>query len=145
MDSVQFLAELRGSEGVPAYPPGVPTVEAIYAAGHWLLSRERFADAAKVFRVMLHAAPADERSWLALGECHERIGQHRIALELYGTGAVLAGAAVRCHLARARALRVLDRDDEADAAMEKAEQVAAERDDEELITLVLREKGRRAA
>lgn len=145
MDSLQFLAALRGGSGVPAYPAGVPTVEAIYAAGCWLLSRDRPADAAKVFRVMLHAAPQDERPWLGLGECHERIGQHRIALELYGTGSTLAAASVRCHIARARSLRLLDRDDEAEAAMEMAEQVAAERDDEELIALVLREKGRKAS
>jgi tetratricopeptide (TPR) repeat protein len=144
MDSPEFLAALRGV-GVPAYPPGVPTKEAIYAAGHWLLSEERFADAAKVFRVMLSADPKDERGWLALGECHERIGQPRIALELYGTGSVLAVAAVRCHLARARALRLLDRDDEADAALETAAEMAAERDDDELVALVAREMGRMAS
>jgi len=144
MDTVQFLAELRGND-VPAYPLGMSKVEALYAAGHWLLSQERFVDAAKIFRMMLRLAPSDERSWLALGTCHERIGQHRIALELYGTGSVLGVAAVRCHLARARTLRVLDRDDEADAAMDRAEQLAAESDDDELVTLVLREKGRRAA
>jgi tetratricopeptide (TPR) repeat protein len=144
MDALGFLAAIRG-QGVPAYPPGVPKKEAIYAAGHLLLSQERYADAAKVFRAMLAEDPKDERGWLALGECHERIGQNRIALELYGTGSVLAEASVRCHLARARALRLLDRDTEADDAMETADRVANERDDEDLSALVTREKGRKAS
>ena len=144
MDTVEFLAAMRGADALVS-SSGVPTVEAIYAVGHWLLARERTEDAAKVFRVMLHADPKDERGWLALGECHERHGQPRIALELYGTGSVLAVAAVRCHLARARALRLLDRDDEADLAMETAEELAIERDDEELLALVMTEKGRIAA
>jgi hypothetical protein len=141
MDPAQFLASMRA----PAASTGaVPTVEAIYATGHWLLDRERFADAAKVFRVMLHAAPRDERGWLALGQCHEHIGQPRIALELYGTGSVLAAPSARCQLARARALRALDHDDEADQAIEAAEHAATLRDDEELVALVACEKGARS-
>lgn len=127
----------------PAHTPAeTQAVEAIYATGHWLLTRERPVDAARVFRVMLHAAPADERGWLALGECHERIGQHRIALELYGTGSVLAASAVRCHIARARILYLLERDAEGDAALEAAEQLAIAREDDELLVLVARERAR---
>jgi tetratricopeptide (TPR) repeat protein len=128
-----------------AAPSETHAVEAIYATGHWLLSKERHGDAAKVFRVMLHAAPTDERAWLALGECHERIGQHRIALELYGTGSVLAATAVRCHVARARVLHLLERDVEAEAALETAEKLAAARDDESLVTLVAGERERLAS
>ena len=133
MELAQFTAEMR--------PPGqaiaVPTVEAIYATGHWLLERDRSEDAAKVFRVMLHAAPGDERGWLGLGECHERIGQLRIALELYGAGSVAAGPSPRCHLARVRTLRALD------AAARDAERLG----DSELVALVeqvAREPARRA-
>jgi tetratricopeptide (TPR) repeat protein len=137
MDLAQFKAQLG--------PPGstaIPTVEAIYATGHWLFEREQFENAAKVFRVMLHAAPRDERGWLALGECHERIGQPRIALELYGAGSVVAAPSARCDLARARALRALDRGDEADEALDRALQLASEGDDADLVALARREKGR---
>jgi len=50
-------------------------LEAVYAAGHWLLSCERIAEAAVAFCFMLRAAPTDERGWLGLGQCHERILQ----------------------------------------------------------------------
>ncbi|NVL83730.1 tetratricopeptide repeat protein, partial [Escherichia coli] len=63
----------------------IPSVEALYATGHWLLTAERFADAAIVFRMMAVAAPSDERAWLALGSCHEGIGQVAIAASLYET------------------------------------------------------------
>lgn len=140
MDATEFLASTATTTRGPSAT--VPTVEAIYATGFELLSRERYADAAKVFRVMLHADPRDERGWLALGECHERIGQQHLALQLYGTGSILGVAAVRCHLARARVLRGLDRDDEANAAIATAEMHAAEREDESLLRLVMLEKGR---
>jgi tetratricopeptide (TPR) repeat protein len=130
MELAQFNAQMRD---VP--PAGLPTVEAIYAAGHWLLEQEQPANAAKVFRVMLHVAPRDERAWLGLGECHERIGQHRIALELYGAGSVVAGPSARCQIARGRALRALDRDDEASEAFELAMQLADACDDEPLFVL----------
>jgi hypothetical protein len=143
MELAQFTAEMR--------PPGqaiaVPTVEAIYATGHWLLERDRSEDAAKVFRVMLHAAPGDERGWLGLGECHERIGQLRIALELYGAGSVAAGPSPRCHLARVRTLRALERDEEAERALDAAARDAERLGDSELVALVeqvAREPARRA-
>jgi tetratricopeptide (TPR) repeat protein len=127
-----------------ALPPAVPpTVEAIYAAGHWLLEQELPEKAAKVFRVMLHAAPGDERGWLGLGQCHERIGQHRIALEIYGAGSVAAGPSPRCEIARGRALRALDRDDEADDAFENAMTLADAPDDEAVLAMA--RAGRRGA
>src|SRR5580658_4201410 len=125
-------------------PSAETTIEAIYAAGHWLLSRERVADAAEVFRVMLKAAPRDERAWLGLGECHERISQPLIALELYGAGtvvAVTAGArSVRCFLARARILSKVGRD--ADGALDAADVAADQAGDEELMALARRERAR---
>jgi hypothetical protein len=120
------------------------TIDAIYAAGHWLLSRHRIAEAAAAFRVMLRASPRDERAWLGLGQCHERISQPLIALELYGTGAVVArqghAPSVRCLLARARALTKMGLDAESvlDAADEAAERIGSE----ELLVLVGRERGR---
>jgi tetratricopeptide (TPR) repeat protein len=134
MNPAQVLAPAVGALGV----------EAIYATGHWLLSCERVAEAATVFRVMLRTAPADERGWLGLGECHERIDQPRVALQLYGAGSVIAGRAgtgsVRCLLARARVLSRRGDDAEAEAALEAAEQAAVEDGDERLAALVLRER-----
>jgi hypothetical protein len=119
-------------------------VEAIYAAGHYLLSQERPRDAAKAFRLMLRVAPQDERGWLGLGQCHEKALQPHVACELYGAGSVVtanAGAAsVRCLLARARILKALGRDP--DDALQVADEVAYERDDEELIALVSNERRR---
>jgi tetratricopeptide (TPR) repeat protein len=124
--------------------PSATTIEAIYAAGHWLLSRERVADAAEVFRVMLKAAPRDERAWLGLGECHERISQLLIALELYGAGTVVAANAgapsVRCFLARARILSKVGRD--AEAALDAADAAAEQAGDDELLALARRERAR---
>jgi tetratricopeptide (TPR) repeat protein len=135
MDVDQFQAEMK----LPRSK--VPTAEAIYATGFWLFERERWEDAAKVFRVMLHAAPRDERGWLALGECHERHGQPEIALELYSAGmSVAAPPSARCTLARARLLREMGHDDDADAAFEQAATLAV--DDEQLSALVAAEKGR---
>ncbi len=113
------------------------TIEAIYATAHWLIGEERFVDAARVLHVMLKFRPCDERGWLALGECHERLGQRRTALELYGAGAEVAGApSPRLHLARSRVLRALGRDGDADRALADAEFAADLAGDEELVRLV---------
>jgi tetratricopeptide (TPR) repeat protein len=116
-------------------------VEALYATGHWLLSQERPSDAATVFRAMALLAPEDERSWLALGASHEALGQSDVALEMYGTGHMLARPiSVRCDLARARVLRGAQRTDEAEAALEQASRAAELRQDESLIDLVAAER-----
>ena len=57
-------------------------LEGIYATAHWLLGRERFKDAADVFRAMVTAAPEDERGWVGLGMCHEGADQLRVAKEI---------------------------------------------------------------
>ncbi len=143
MDLAQFTAAVRGHRPLPSRPA---TIEAIYATAHWLLARERAADAAKVFRVMLRVAPRDERAWLGLGECHERIDQLRIAAELYGAGSVIAGGerslSVRCLLARARVLAKLARGDDIERILDAAENAAAAQDDEALIALVASERRR---
>ncbi len=115
------------------------SIEALYATGHWLYTAERFADAAIVFRMMALADATDERAWLALGGCHEGIGQHAIAATLYELAAAVATPAVRCTIARARSLRTLGRDDEAEAAFERARDLALEGGDEDLAQLADRE------
>jgi hypothetical protein len=143
MDLAQFTASIRNRRARASRPA---TVEAVYATGHWLLTRERAADAAKVFRVMLQIAPRDERGWLGLGECHERIDQFRIAAELYGAGSVIAGGArsvsVRCLLARARMMSRLGRCEEIEWILDTAEQAALEQADDQLIDLVACERRR---
>jgi Flp pilus assembly protein TadD len=124
-------------------PVDKPGLEALYATGHWLLSQDRPADASCVFRAMALLTPQDERPWLALGACHEALGQWHTALEMYGTGRVLACPSVRCDVARARVFRAQGRDDEAEAALEHAKELAEARDDEALIRLVAQEENRR--
>ena len=111
------------------------SVEALYAAGHWLLTAERFSDAAVVFRTMALAVPTDERAWLALGSCHEGIGQLDIAVSLYEIAATVAAPAIRCTIARARSLRGLGRDDEAGAYLEQARELALASGDDDLLSV----------
>ena len=110
--------------------------DALYAVGYRLLDNEHVTDAANVFRVLLRAAPTDERGWLALGRCHERVDQWRIALELYAAGAIAAEPSARCHLARARVLRVLGDTAAAEEAIEAAAVCAEGTDDYDLIELI---------
>jgi len=114
-------------------------LEAIYAAGHWLLCRERPRDAASVFRGMTVLDPHDERAWLALGACHEALEHKELALEMYGVGQLLCPRAVRTRLARARLLDDFGRSDEADAARASAEDLAT--DDDAMMALVASERG----
>ena len=135
--------------GTARPPSDGQTVEAVYAAAYDLLQRERYADAAGVFRLMLRIARADDRGWLGLSECHERAGQSYLALEIITMG-VLAGRlearpSARCALARARLLAKLDRDDEATAAFDEARDLAEAAGDEPLLELVTREERRGAA
>jgi hypothetical protein len=116
-------------------------LEALYAAGHWLLSRERVTDAAAVFRGMAVLAPDDERPWLALGACHEALKQTQLALDIYGTSQVLTRPGVRSRLARARLLEGLGREDEADEVRVTAEELADALGDPTLIALVSAERG----
>jgi tetratricopeptide (TPR) repeat protein len=108
-------------------------IEKLYATGHWLLGEERFEDAAQVFRVMLQLAPTDERAWLGLGECHRRVDQPNIALELFAMGSAAAEPAPRCFVACARVLTSLGRDAESDFAYERAVELASESGDDDLL------------
>lgn len=134
---------------IPAMPPSeFPLVdrkratEALYATAHLLVEQEKPAHASGVFRAMALLAPTDERAWLGLGTCHEALGQAHVALEMYGTGRMLARAPVRLEVARSRLLRRLGRDHEADDALERAESLAASEDDEILTHLVAEERRR---
>ena len=114
-------------------------VEAIYAAGHLLHARERWADAAAVFRLLLSASAIDERGWRALGDCHPKAGRALTAVLRDGAGTVAAGPAAGCRLARVRLLRELGRDDEADAWWDELLEIAEQSDDETTRGLVAAE------
>jgi hypothetical protein len=80
--------------------------EAIYAFAYTMLETDRIDEAVSAFRVLVRFAPTDERAWLGLGACHERLDQPDVAAELYGAGAVIASPpSARCHLALARVAR----------------------------------------
>jgi tetratricopeptide (TPR) repeat protein len=117
-------------------------IEALYATGYSLHEQGRAADALLVFRAMITIVPRDERGWVALGDCHELLGQHTTALDLYTLGCIAAAPAPRCELARARLLRADDRDDEASVALERAIDAAQRIDDNALVELAQREQGR---
>ncbi len=113
--------------------------DALYSLGHHLLEGARMSDAADFFRVLLLLSPDDERGWLALAECHDRADQPCIALELYSAGAVVAAPSARCQLGRARVLRALGRECEADQAAQLAVGLAELADDLPLLELALAE------
>jgi tetratricopeptide (TPR) repeat protein len=128
-----------------ALAPGRATkhaLEGLYATGHWLHSRARYRDASAVFRVIVLCLPDEERGYLALGACHEGLGQDAIALELYNMATLSIPAAPRCHVARAKILRRSGMEEHADAALEEAERIALEQGDEHLIALVASARAR---
>lgn len=105
--------------------------EALYALAFNKLGEEKFQDAASLLRLMLHLVPRDERAWLGLGLCHERLGQLRMASELYAAGTLAAKPSGRCALACARALLKQGRDDEASDLFEAAIDAFESKDDDE--------------
>ncbi len=120
----------------PLDASAAPSIELLYSTAHYLHERGRYADAADVFRLMLGFAPTDERTWLGLGECHERIDQLQIALELYSAGSVVAHPAGRCLLARGRLLKRLAQPAEATDTLEAAARLAEQIGDEELMRTI---------
>jgi tetratricopeptide (TPR) repeat protein len=111
-----------------------------YSVGFQMLEAERWRDAADVFRAMVLTWPRDERSWIALGRCHEEMGQAEVAVELYSLGTLCAPASVRCRLALGRALAARGADEQAAAVLDAAEAAADQTGDPDLISLVERER-----
>jgi Flp pilus assembly protein TadD len=138
--STSFDAPPQGAASAASPRAEKRGIEALYATGHWLLSQERASDAAGVFRAMALLAPDDERSWLALGAAHEALEQPDLALEMYGTGHVLASPSILCGVARARVLRRQHRDAEADLALDHALRAAEAKGDDALVDLVVAER-----
>jgi lipopolysaccharide biosynthesis regulator YciM len=114
-------------------------IDALYATGVWLLEEHRARDAMDIFRAMLLSAPNDERGWLGLGTAHEAVGEIEVAVQLYALCARAAHPG-RCDVARARALRSLDRDDEAATALDDAERFIDHCDDDDVRALIMHER-----
>jgi tetratricopeptide (TPR) repeat protein len=122
-------------------PPPVDTVETLYAAGFYLCERSRYADALRIFRALVLRAPMDERAWLALGHCKEKLDDPLTAIRLYAMGAVAVPAAARCCAAAGRLLRESGDCDAAEAAFERAEAIAEASADPELTQHIRRMRG----
>jgi tetratricopeptide (TPR) repeat protein len=116
-------------------------LDALYALGHHLLFQsDAPRSALPVFRVMLACAPTDERGWLGVGECHLRLDESDIALEIFGAATVASKRSARCHVARARILRAEGRRRDAEDALDEAVAIAEANDDDELFAIVVRER-----
>ncbi len=116
--------------------------EALYSVGHTLLEQGRYEDAKHMFRAMMASCPDDERGWLGLGACHEGVQEDEIAARLYTLAAQATSSSVRTTVALARVLRRLDRDDEADAAYERAGELVDAFEDPNLADMIRAEGGR---
>ena len=116
-------------------------LEGLYAVAHTFFDMDRIQEATKAFRVMVRFAPTDERSWLGLGQCHDRLGQGDIACELYGAGSVVCSPSPRLLLALARSKRELGDASAADDHFEQALGLCESIEDEALEQLVRREWG----
>ena len=115
-------------------------LDALYALGHQLLvQNDAPRSALPIFRVMLACAPTDERAWLGVGECHLRLDETDIALEIFGAATLASKRSARCHVARARILRAEGRRRDAEDALDEAVAIADANDDE-LVAIVLRER-----
>jgi tetratricopeptide (TPR) repeat protein len=118
-------------------------IEALYHRGFRLHAEERYEDASAFFRAMLRTAPTDERGWLGLGDCHQKLGQHRVALELYSAGTIAAEPAPRCLLSRFRALYDMNRTTDAQHAYDRAIQIATLQEDDALVSILQSERRKR--
>lgn len=115
-------------------PHSTQAADALYSVGFTLLEQGRPDDAAVLFRSMLVLDAGDERGWLALGTCHERIAQRAMAEELYAAGAHIARRKTRCILAAARIL-TQQGDARAEGMLDAAERYAETEDEAALVNV----------
>lgn len=113
-------------------------INAVYAAGHWLLQNDRPRDAVDVFRTILLAAPSDERGWLGLAEAHDALGEQTKALELLRLASDATGPRARITLGLARCLRHAGED--ASGLYDLAIDLASNEDADELLPLIHHER-----
>ncbi len=113
-------------------------IDAVYAAGRWLLQNDRPREAVDIFRTIMLAAPTDERGWLGLAEAHDTLGEHTKALELLRLAPDATGPRARIALCMARALRHAGED--AADTYELAADLALAESADDLLNLVRFEK-----
>jgi tetratricopeptide (TPR) repeat protein len=116
-------------------------LDRIYTLGLELHAVGRYEDAASAFRMFLLHVPAEERGYLALGRCHEALGEEMIALEIYEAAIGSALTSAHAHLARGRILLDLGQNEEADMAFDDAERAAQGEYDDFIETLIAFERG----
>lgn len=97
-------------------------VEALYAAGHWFLCARVLDKAEVVFQALMLAAPEDARGWLGVGACYEERQEPEAAFEMYELGLGVAGVKSALLAAQARVLFLLDREEEANERLARAEE-----------------------
>lgn len=122
--------------------PNAQTLDALYAVGHRLVAQDRARDAISLFRTMLLVDARDERGWLALATCHEKLDEPEkaIALCLLASSAC-EGKALRCAVARARLLNAIGEQEESRLAYVDAARMAESLADDEMVALIALEGG----
>lgn len=114
--------------------------ESLYAFAYTMLHGEQLATAVHAFRVFVRCAPTDERGWLGLGACHEKLDQLDIAAELFGAGAMVSSpTSARCLLAFAQ---VSEDRGAAFEALTQAAQAAEMNGDDATLRLAEQQRGR---
>jgi len=108
------------------------TGDTLYALGHELVDSGRASDALSVFRTMLLVVPDDERGYLGLGLAHEALADTDAALSLYALAQTYRGS-VRSAVLRARLLRRIGRDGDADRVLAEAADLATTEEEERLL------------
>jgi predicted Zn-dependent protease len=129
------LAQVGQAHGASHQDPARATLETLYATGMWLRGQNRARDAMHVFRTMMMVDPTDERGWLALGRCHEDVGETDRASKLYALAQHACGRALRCRLAQAILVRSAGHHDVASREFAEIEQLARSVDDEQVAAL----------
>jgi tetratricopeptide (TPR) repeat protein len=118
------------------------TLDALYAVGHKLIGQDRCREAISLFRTMLLVDARDERGWLALATCHERLDEPQKAIALCRLAlSACEGKAVRCAVACARIHRALGENDEALDTYADAARLADALGDHEIAGVIAMELG----
>ncbi|MCA9600034.1 MAG: hypothetical protein KC776_42315 [Myxococcales bacterium] len=94
--------------------------ERVYATAFEALERGEAQQAERFFGLLALLSPRDERAWVGLAISRENRGDWPMAAAMYLFGTAFAPGSVWCHLGRARALRQLGQDAEAEVAFDEA-------------------------
>lgn len=101
-------------------PSRSAVAERCYAAGFRALAEGDLGAGARLFGLLVLLEPRRERSWAGLAVAHERSARLPLAAALYAIGQRVSGASAWLELGRARTLRALGREREAEHAFDSA-------------------------